>query len=575
MADVSVKNYSGDNVTYKSVPKIWLSSPEAPDDPERVIPFTYGEAVGKVVEPDFSGGDMAVPIAEGELVTALTVVKPETLTPENIAKDVEIAGVVGTHEGGGGEGGGETVTDEETVDFLDYDGTLVASYPLSKARALASLPEPPTHNGLVFQGWNHTLEEIRGASHMLDVGATYITDDGKTRFYITVWDASVAVRLYYSQSVASGVTIDWGDGTAPTSSATAGNTLQNHTYPETGDYVITLAVEDGCVLGFANGTRNTRTFYTNYEVLFRAHIGKNVESIGLYAFSDCKALEYITIPEGVTSVGDYAFYFCESLECAVIPKGAVSVGDSAFTPCYRLKRVSFPAGATIGSAEVFKTCYALERVVFPHGVTSFGNNYFQNCLALKEVYLPDSVTSLGDYCFSGCHSLLGITLPDSVTTTGKYCFQSYSMRKISFPETMTSIGTYCIYNCYNVQSISVPKGIAAIPDYFVYNVHALKTITIPEGVVTIGQRAFNSCECVEKITIPEGVTTINTYAFYSTDAKIIVLPSTLTTVASSAFGDMPGVKIYAPDDKVATYKGLSGFSSVKTHILPLSSMPTN
>lgn len=54
------------------------------------------------VELDFTGGNQTISAPEGYLVKTAVIQKPDTLTPSNIAKDVIIAGVVGTHEGGGG-----------------------------------------------------------------------------------------------------------------------------------------------------------------------------------------------------------------------------------------------------------------------------------------------------------------------------------------------------------------------------------------------------------------------------------------------------------------------------------------
>lgn len=51
---------------------------------------------------DFSNGIQFVVAAEGYAVKGATILKPETLIPENIAEGVEIAGIVGTHVGGGG-----------------------------------------------------------------------------------------------------------------------------------------------------------------------------------------------------------------------------------------------------------------------------------------------------------------------------------------------------------------------------------------------------------------------------------------------------------------------------------------
>lgn len=54
------------------------------------------------ITPDFSHGNQFIVAQEGYAVKGATILKPETLIPENVAKGVEIAGVVGTMGGGGG-----------------------------------------------------------------------------------------------------------------------------------------------------------------------------------------------------------------------------------------------------------------------------------------------------------------------------------------------------------------------------------------------------------------------------------------------------------------------------------------
>ena len=54
------------------------------------------------IDVDFSEGDQTVTAPDGYLVKSAILQKPETLVPENIAKDVDIAGVVGTMSAGGG-----------------------------------------------------------------------------------------------------------------------------------------------------------------------------------------------------------------------------------------------------------------------------------------------------------------------------------------------------------------------------------------------------------------------------------------------------------------------------------------
>lgn len=98
--DAVILNYSQNPNLYEKIPKVWLTHPSSTDEAPVLVPFTYGEAVSKNVAPDFSAGDMAVPIAKGELVTELTIAKPENLLAGNIAEGVDIAGIVGTFAGG-------------------------------------------------------------------------------------------------------------------------------------------------------------------------------------------------------------------------------------------------------------------------------------------------------------------------------------------------------------------------------------------------------------------------------------------------------------------------------------------
>ena len=55
--------------------------------------------------------------------------------------------------------------------------------------------------------------------------------------------------------------------------------------------------------------------------------------IGNRAFSCCRSLPNIVIPNSVTKIGDYAFSDCSSLSKIVIPNSVTDIGDSAFFGC--------------------------------------------------------------------------------------------------------------------------------------------------------------------------------------------------------------------------------------------------
>lgn len=83
-----------------------------------------GEFIGDTEELALSlsmaDGDMVIsPSADGKVISQVTISKPETLIPENIAEGVEIGGVVGTFKGGGAIEGVYKVT------FYSWDGQLL------------------------------------------------------------------------------------------------------------------------------------------------------------------------------------------------------------------------------------------------------------------------------------------------------------------------------------------------------------------------------------------------------------------------------------------------------------------
>ena len=266
----------------------------------------------------------------------------------------------------GGTGGSSSVSPND-VNFYDYDGTIVASYSLSEAQSLTALPDGPTHDGLTFQGWNYTLEKVKAFTRPMNVGAMYITDDGKTRLYIRIAaEGRMNVPLYISQTVANGVTIDWGDGSATQTFAGTGNVNTTHTYASIGDYVITLDPVDGCTLGFGAGTNsycvmgstgNNNKVYCN--MLQAVRVGIGVTSIGNYAFQGCYSLASVTIPDGVTSIGNSAFQGCPSLASITISNGVTSIGNYAFQSCYSLASVTIPNGVTSIGSSAFHSCYGM------------------------------------------------------------------------------------------------------------------------------------------------------------------------------------------------------------------------
>ena len=442
-------------------------------------------------------------VVNGEAIIDLSA---DTVTANKLAAGYTAHDKSGAVITGTMAGGGEPVQSKD-VNFIDYDGTVLHSYTVEEAAALTALPSLPSHDGLICQGWNWSLANIKALGRAVTVGAMYITDDGKTRIYIHLEEGRTSPMLGCCPN--GTVTVDWGDGTRPdTLTGTNVSTVKwtpTHEYSAAGDYVIKLSVSGN--VGFAGRSSSNQYSYllryssgadTRNQVyqsaIQKVEIGGGVTSIGNNAFQNCSSLSSITIPDGVTSIGVNAFQSCYSLSSITMPNGVTSIGENVFNYCYSLSSITMPNGVTSIGNRAFAYCSSLPSITMPNGVTSIGNNAFHYCQSLLSITIPDGVTSIGSNAFNSCYSLSSITIPNSVTLIGNGAFNScYSLPSITIPDSVTSINTYAFYYCYSLSSITIPDGVTSIGNNAFQNCYSLSSITIPDGVTSIGNSVFQNC----------------------------------------------------------------------------------
>ncbi|MGM9763496.1 MAG: leucine-rich repeat domain-containing protein [Candidatus Cryptobacteroides sp.] len=428
-------------------------------------------------------------IFAGETLIDLTgdTVAPETLGNGVTAHDKSGAQIVGTMESGGG-GGPLPSASKKDVNFYDYDGTILYSYTVAEAAALTELPALPSHDGLICQGWNWSLDGIKSMGRAVNVGAMYITDDGKTRIYIRLEDGRTSPMLGCCPN--GTVTVDWGDGTEPdVLTGTSTSTVKwtpTHEYAAPGDYVIDLTVDGEMkfygvslnnqysgILRYASGADGRNRTYLN--AVQRIEIGDGVTSISNSAFSSCYSLSSVVIPDGVTSIGNSAFSNCYSLSSVVIPDGVTSIGNSAFSNCYSLSSIVIPDGVTSIDDVAFQDCHSLASVVIPDGVTSIGNSAFSSCNSLSSVVIPDSVKIIDINAFKQCYNLSSVVIPGGVTSIGNFAFQNcFSLASVVIPDSLTSIGYTVFSDCYSLSSIVIPDDVTSISSSMFQNCYGVK-----------------------------------------------------------------------------------------------------
>lgn len=439
------------------------------------------------------GDQVIVPSENGKVLTKVTVTKPDTLLPENIAEGIDIAGIIGTFAGGGGGG-------EYSVTVIDYDGTVIAEQHLDEGETCI-LPEAPQHERFIFDGWASPIELTDNTFVMpgqdVFIGASYYTASGATEIDIELNKATGLTFTF--NDVLSGVTsIDWGDGSN-------GNTL-THTYSSYGNYTIKIygmtAIASSSGGGITGDSSNSNATITG--IFF----SESVTSIGNYAFTSCRSLETVIIPSGITSIGTYVFYCCYGLSTVIIRSGIKGVGGYSFYNCYHLKTAILSKGITSISDQAFRDCSSLTHIVFPNGLGAIYANAFYGCRSLERVILPDSVTTLGNYTFAYCYRLRDVKLPSGLKVIPYSGFlQCHGLYRIAIPGSVTSVSAGSFDHCTNMKECDF-TACTAIPKL-------------------VQNTAFNNCSNLMKILVPSSLysswITASTWSTASIANKIVAV----------------------------------------------------
>lgn len=373
-------------------------------------------------------------VQETSLTSIADSIRKKTGKTDKIKFPTGFVSEIDSIQTGGGSAPAEEV-EEKDVNFFDYDGTLIASYTEAEAKALTTLPTPPEHSGLVFQGWNYTLEEVVANAEMADIGALYTTDDGATRLEIVVLERR-DIRVRFSQTKASGVLIDWGDGKSERSSKIAGQVYSLHNYEEPGKYTITLTIDDDCnvTLGSyssyficidslnSNASQNAlRSVYIGDRVIkidksaFKNHYALHSVSMSQWitALADecfkSSSIEFITIPSRVDTIPYNAFSACKCLRNISIPVSVQDLGQYSIYQCTTLKRLDLK-NITNPQSRAVSSDNAISEIVVNADIAYIPNYFCSDCIGLERVVFLGKVKTFYSGALSGCYSLKTVDL---------------------------------------------------------------------------------------------------------------------------------------------------------------------
>ena len=276
-------------------------------------------------------------------------------------------------------------------------------------------------------------------------------------------------------------------------------------------------------------------------------LGKNLRTIGAFAFCESRYTGSLTIPDSVVEIGERAFRDCKNLNgtltlgknlrtigeeafcwCAftgslTIPEGVVEIADGAFSSLYQFNRDGMFNGTltlpstlkTIGASAFSYTDFSGELLI-PDGVTSIGANAFAECDGFGgTLSLPDSVKTVGASAFYRCEGFTGLKLPAGLTKIEKLSFaHMYGLRtEVVIPEGVTEIGESA-FQCSHMPSICFPSTLKKIgKEAFYFSLNC--KIAFPDGLEVIEDEAFALCNVKSAVILPASIKSIGKKAFDS------------------------------------------------------------
>ncbi|MBQ7115656.1 MAG: leucine-rich repeat protein [Clostridia bacterium] len=290
-------------------------------------------------------------------------------------------------------------------------------------------------------------------------------------------------------------------------------------------YLNDALVEDVVVPDGVTSINSGRLSFSHIKTI---KLPDSVETIGNYAFSNCKSLTSINIPDGVTYIGNNAFYNCSKLSSLSIPEGVTYIGNSAFRYCSGINSLEIPQGISAIGNWTFAECSNLTSIKLPDGLTEIGEGAFLGCTSVSEIYVPASLKKWGYRSFEKCQSIKEVNITDlkawcestfiyntsnPLNNGAKLYLNGSEIKDLVVPDTATKINSYVFYKCSSFESVKIGKNVKSIGDYSFLGCTNIVTIEIPEEVSSIGRQAFENCEKLESVYLSENVESIGEAAF--------------------------------------------------------------
>lgn len=426
------------------------------------------------------------------------------------------------------------------VVFVDYDGTVLKDeYCFVGDDLVPPIVPDHTDEGLVFTEWNWDTTVEKVGPVMMVIGACYTTVDGLNHIHIRL-TTDLVFSMYFQFLTTAGntpfsYTLDWGDGSEP--DTYAANGTRSHTYSQSGDYVIKIAI----TMPDTNGLMIMgSTTFPKHVTIRRLYIVDRLQYFDAGS-SSLINLSRLVLPQKQQLAANISLNYYTNVKAFIVPKQI-----TALTNCNgsRLEIVSLPKNIT-NITNVISSQPPLQLISLSHLTHPVRSDIsFINNIVTPDYYLQ--LSQMNSQMYAGNTEIINIDLSSKIgnqPTAQKMFKNCVNLKTIKYFDGLLTTGStivqdYFAENCFELESITNLQHVTLIEDYAFRNCFKLNVDFTQFTVLTeIKSYAFQNCLLDIDFIIPPAITKIGSMAFANTKIRSFIVPegSVLATLDGSAF----------------------------------------
>lgn len=203
--------------------------------------------------------------------------------------------------------------------------------------------------------------------------------------------------------------------------------------------------------------------FTNCPKIKTLRFEEGTAGISQYILYNCDNVTSVRLPSSAVEIGDSAFENSDSLKTVDFNNAKIKkIGQLAFSGCKALDEITLPDTLTDMGTSVFTGCTSLENISIPEGIMTL-NHTFEGCTSLKTVQLPDTLVKIDNSCFRDCIKLKTVNWPHSLSYIGEYAFRQVPFEgDVALPDNLAEIGNYAFSTGVSLNKVILPGSICNI-----------------------------------------------------------------------------------------------------------------